>query len=53
MKNKPARLKPCNSHEVLETQLTITVKQLLFIVFLVTVFVAFCFIAQGPTYGYL
>ena len=50
---KPASLKPCNAHKTLEKQLSISVKELIFIVFLVTVFVAFCFIAQGPTYGFL
>ena len=50
---KPARLRKCNSHEVLEKQLTISVKELLLIFFLVIIFGVFCFIAQGPTYGFL
>ncbi len=50
---KPARLGKCNSHEVLEQQLTISVLQLVFIVLLVFLFfmVSILFIPQ--TFGYL
>lgn len=51
--SKPARLAKCNSHEVLEDQLSISVLQLVFIVFLVICFIALCFIIKGPTYGVL
>ena len=50
---KPARLGKCNSHEVLERQLTISVKELMFIVFLVILFVVFAFMAVPQTYGFL
>lgn len=52
-KPKPARLNKCNAHEVLEQQLTISVKQVLLIFLLVLIFGIFCFLTKGPTYGYL
>ena len=51
--SKPARLGKCNSHEVMEKQLSISVLQLVFLTFLVVIFIALCFLIKGPTYGVL
>jgi len=51
--SKPARLRKCNSHEVLEKQLTISVKELLLIFFLVLLFGVFVFMTVPQTYGFL
>ena len=53
MSNKPARLGKCNSHEVMRQQLEIRVQTLLLIAIFVMVFIAFCSIIKGPTYGVL
>ena len=50
---KPKTLHKCNAHEVMEEQLTITVLQLVFLVFLVVVFMALCFLMQPQTMGWL
>ena len=53
MNNRPARLGKCNSHEVMRQQLEIRVQTVLLIAIFVMVFIAFCLIAKGPTYGVL
>ena len=51
---KPARLnrKAC-SEDLLEKELKISVKALLFILILVLLFFAFCILMQPQTFGYL
>ena len=51
--SKPARLGKCNAHEVLEQELTISVKTVLLIFLLILIFFAFCFMMQPQTYGFL
>ena len=53
MNPKPARLGKCNSHEVLEQQLTISVLQLVFITFLVVLFFVLSLLLIPQTYGFL
>lgn len=50
--SKPVRLNKC-SEDILDKELKISVKQLLFILFLVILFFAFCFMMQPQTYGFL
>lgn len=50
---KPARLGKCDAHTVLEKQLSISVKELIFIVVLTVMFVVFAFMAVPQTYGFL
>lgn len=51
--NKPARLKKCNSSSVLEEQLSITVKEMLIIIFLVFLFFMISLWIIPQTYGFL
>ncbi len=53
MASKPARLGKCNSHEVLEQQLTISVLQLVFITFLVVLFFVLSIVFIPQTWGFL
>ncbi|MBP5427141.1 MAG: hypothetical protein J6Y29_04540 [Clostridiales bacterium] len=53
MASKPARLHKCNSHSVLEEQLTISVKQLLAVAFICILFFIIALTIKGPTYGIL
>lgn len=48
-----ARLYKCNSHEVMEEQLSISVMQLVFITFLVVLFFVLSFILIPGTFGFL
>ena len=50
---KPARLGKCNSHEVMEEQLSISVLQLVFITFLVTLFFILSILLIPQTFGFL
>ena len=51
--SKPARLGKCNSHEVLEQQLTISVLQLVFITALVLLFIVLSILLIPNTLGFL
>ena len=53
MTSKPARLRKCNAHSVLEEQLTISVKQLLAVVLICILFFIIALTIKGPTMGYL
>lgn len=50
---KPKSLHKCNAHEVMEEQLTISVKQLLAVVFICILFFIMALTIKGPTYGIL
>ena len=50
---KPKTLHKCNSHEVLEEQLTISVLQLVFITFLVVLFFVLSLLLIPQTFGFL
>lgn len=50
---KPARLGKCNANEVLEKQLTITGKQMLFLILLVFLFFMISILIVPQTFGYL
>lgn len=49
----PKSLKPCNSHEQMKQQLEIRVQTVLLLAIFSMMFIAFCFIIKGPTYGVL
>ena len=49
---KPARLGKRPDCRALEQELTITVKELLLIIFIVLVFFAFCFATVPQTFGF-
>ena len=51
--SKPARLGKCNSHEVLEDQLSISVLQLVFITALVLLFFILSILLIPQTFGFL
>lgn len=51
--SKPARLRKCNSHEVMEEQLTISVMQLVFITALVLLFFILSILLIPQTFGFL
>lgn len=49
----PARLDKQPQCRTLEQELTITVKELLFIIFIVAIFFLFCFMTVPQTFGWL
>lgn len=51
--SKPARLNRQCTEDVLDKELKISVKALLFILILVLLFFAFCILMQPQTFGYL
>ena len=51
--SKPARLHKCNSHEVLEKQLSISVLQLIFIIVFCIMFMVIAFATVPQTFGFL
>lgn len=53
MRKSPAKLHKCNAHKVMEEQLTISVKQLVFIMFLVFLFFMIIIMVKPQTYGFL
>ena len=52
-KRKPASLHKCNSHKVLEEQLSISVLQLVFITALVILFFVLSILLIPQTFGFL
>ena len=53
MKQKPARLGKCNAHEVLEKQLTISVKEIILAFIFCVFFVGIIMLMTPQTYGFL
>ena len=52
-KKQPARLQKCNAHEVLEKQLTISVKEIIFALIFCIIFVGVMMLMTPQTYGFL
>ena len=52
-KKQPARLNRCNAHEVLEKQLTISVKEIIFTLIFCIIFVGVIILMTPQTYGFL
>ena len=50
---QPKRLSKCNSHEVLEKQLSITVKELIIVFMIVLLFFTVSLIMIPQTFGFL
>ena len=50
---RPARLQKCNAHEVLEKQLTISVKEIIFAFLFCLIFVSIIMLMTPQTYGFL
>ena len=53
MTSEPARLNKKPNCRTLEQELTITVKELLFIIFIVMIFFLFAFMTVPQTFGFL
>ncbi len=53
MKKSPARLHRCNAPNVMEEQLTISVKELALIIFFVFLFFMIIIVVKPQTYGFL
>ena len=51
--SKPARLGKCNSNEILEKQLSISVKELLIVFIICVLFVSVIMVMTPQTYGFL
>ena len=52
-KKQPARLNKCNAHEVLEKQLTISVKEVVFALIFCIIFVSIIMLMTPQSYGFL
>ena len=53
MNKKPVRLQKCNAQEVLEKQLTISVKEIIFALIFCIIFVGVIMLMTPQTYGFL